>query len=131
MKPNSPGIDRYRITEITTANRETILLMMFGGAIRFLKGAMEASDKNDIAERNRQTTKVQSIVSELRAVLDFNIGGELALELDRLYDFVSSRLISATVENKPEHLKDALRVLETLHIAFEEAVASLKKQKEG
>jgi flagellar secretion chaperone FliS len=130
MKPKLQGIDSYRKTEVTTANRETVLLMMYAGAIRFLKSALEAFDRNDIAERNRHTTRVH-IVSELRAVLDFNIGGEIATELDRLYAFVSSRLVTATVQNNRDHLKDALKVLETLHIAWEEAVASLKKQKEG
>lgn len=130
-KPKPQGIDRYRRTEVLTANRETILLMMYAGAIRFLKGAMEAAGVPDIAERNRLTTKVQDIVNELRAVLDFQIGGEIAHELDRLYAFVSSKLVSATVQNNPDHLQEALKVLETLHTAWEEAVASLKKQKEG
>jgi flagellar secretion chaperone FliS len=130
-KQKPPGIDAYRKTELKTANRETILLMLYAGAIRFLKGAIEAAEAKDLAERNRLTSKAQGIITELRSVLDFKISPEIATELDRLYDFVSMRLVSATIEHNPEHLKEALRVLQTLHTAWEEAVASLKKQKEG
>jgi flagellar secretion chaperone FliS len=130
-KPKTSSLDSYRKTEVTTANRETILLMLYAGAIRFLKGALEAGERKDLAERNLLTSKAQSIVNELRSVLDFKIGGEIATELDRLYAFVTSRLISATIEHNADHLREALKVLESLHTAWEEAVASLKKQKEG
>jgi flagellar secretion chaperone FliS len=131
MKPKPNAIDSYRKTEVLTANRETVLLMLYAGAIRFIKTAIGAAEKKDLAVRNEQTLKAQNIVNELRAVLDFKIGGEIALELERLYSYVSSRLVSATIENNADHLKDALRVLETLNSAWEEAIASLKKQKEG
>ncbi len=130
-KPKTTGIDSYRKTAVTTASRETVLLMLYAGAIRFLKGALEAAERKDLAERNRLVSRTQSIVSELRSVLDFKIGGTIATELDRLYAFVTSRLVTATIEHNSDHLREALKVLETLHNAWEEAVASLRKQKEG
>ena len=131
QKPKTSGIDSYRKTAVTTASRETILLMLYAGAIRFLKGAIEAAERKDIAERSRLIAKVQAIVTELRSVLDFKIGGDIAIELDRLYAFVTTRLVSATIQQNTDHLREALKVLETLQIGWEEAVASLKKQKEG
>ncbi len=130
-KPKTPGVDAYRKTQATTANRETILLMLYAGAIRFLKGAIEAGERKDLAERNRLTARTQDIVHELRSVLDFKIDGGIASELERLYTFVTSRLVSATLEHNIGHLREALKVLETLNSAWEEAIASLKKQKEG
>ncbi len=131
QKSKTSGIDSYRKMAVTTASRETILLMLYAGAIRFLKGSIEAAERKDIAERSRLIAKVQAIVTELRSVLDFKIGGDIAIELDRLYAFVTTRLVSATIQQNTDHLREALKVLETLQIGWEEAVASLKKQKEG
>jgi flagellar biosynthetic protein FliS len=71
---DNPAHKAYRRTEVLTANRETILLMMYAGAIRFLKGAIEAGEKGDTAERNRLVSRVQTIVGELRATLDAHDG---------------------------------------------------------
>ena len=119
----------YKRTEVLTANRETILLMMYAGAIRFLKGAIEAGTRGDIAERARLVTRTQGIVSELRSTLDFKVGGEIAQNLDRLYGFVTNRLMAGSLENDLGKLEEALGVLNTLHEAWEQAVASLRKEK--
>ena len=44
------SMEAYKKTEVSTANRETILLMLYSGAIRFLKSAIAASEKSNIQE---------------------------------------------------------------------------------
>jgi len=123
-------VDIYRKTEVVTANRETILLMMYAGAIRFLKGAIEAAEKGEIEEHCRLTTRTLDIVTELRATLNFEIGGDIAEQLDLLYAYVTQRLFKATAEKQVAPLKEALNILNTLNSAWEGAIASLKKEKE-
>lgn len=125
---DNPAHKAYRRTEVLTANRETILLMMYAGAIRFLKGAIEAGEKGDTAERNRLVSRVQTIVGELRATLDFKVGGDIARNLERLYAYVTNRLMTGTLEQSLDPLREALNILETLNTAWEEAVASLRKK---
>jgi len=129
-KPKAPpSLGAYRKTEVLTANRETILLMIYAEAIRSLKKALEHSDKKEQAERARYIVKAQEIVNELRSTLNFEIGGDIARNLDSLYAFVTQRLVSATVEGNSAAIEEALKVLTTLHSGWEEAIASLRKER--
>jgi len=128
-KDNKAKVDAYRRADVMTANRETILLMMYSGAIRSLKKAMEALEKNQRLEKAKQLNKTQDIVNELRSTLNFNINAEIAQNLDSLYDFITQRLITGNLQNDPKPLKEALGILVTLNGAWEEAIASLKKEK--
>jgi flagellar protein FliS len=121
--------ESYRKTDVMTANRETILLMMYAGAIRFLKQAIEATDRGDIPEKGRLIGKTQEIVSELRSTLDFEVGGDIAKNLDRLYLFVTQCLIQGSIEKTSGKLKDGLKILITLNDAWEKAIESLKKDR--
>jgi flagellar protein FliS len=128
-KPKKNPVDAYRRTEVLTASRETVLLMLYEGAIRFLKQAIAAAERNDTKEKARLLCKVQEIVTELQATLNFEAGGDLAKSLEGLYVFVSHRLVRGNLSNETRGLLDALNVLETLQSGWEGAVASLRKEK--
>ena len=120
--------EAYRKTEVVTANRETILLMLYAGAIRFLKGAIKRSEEGNVGESTRLISKTQEIVNELRCSLNFEAGGEIAKNLDDLYAYITQRLIESNLDKNTQYLRDALSVLETLHSAWEQAVGSLKQK---
>lgn len=126
-KTLSPQLDSYTQTDVLTANRETILLMMYAGAIRFLKKAIEAVDKQDIKGTIKYIQKTHGVVSELRASLDFNTGRNIAIDLERLYDFVTQRLLQGQMKKSSQPLKEALQILTTLNEAWEQAISSLKQ----
>lgn len=128
-KKYGKSLEAYRKTDIMTANRETILLMMYAGAIRFMKAAIEASDKKNIEEKCRMIGKVQGIVTELRSTLNFEAGGELAHTLENLYGFISQRLILATSSETTEPLKEALGIITTLNEGWEAAIETLRKER--
>jgi flagellar protein FliS len=118
----------YKNTEVLTANKEAILLLLYEGGVRFLKQAIQACEKKDISEKSRLIGRVQDIVNELRATLNHKEGGDLAASLESLYDFITERLIDATKENSVEKLNEALKILLTLHEAWQQAIASLKTE---
>lgn len=126
---NQKKLDAYRTTDVMTANRETILLMMYAGAMRFLRQAIEAADGARWAEMSQLVGRTQEIVNELRSTLNFEVGGEIAQNLEMLYAFITQRLIQGNLEKKTEPLKDALGILETLNVAWEQAIASLRKER--
>ncbi len=122
------GTGVYRQNEVMTANKETVLLMLYAGAVRFLKQAIEALNEKRTADKSKYILKTHDIVAELRAGLKRD-GGEISVNLDRLYDFVIDRLVQGNMNNAVEPLNEALGVLTTLNDAWEQAVASLKKEK--
>jgi flagellar protein FliS len=113
---------QYQKTQVVTASREKILLMLYEGAIRFTKQARTAMADKKIAEKGKAISRATAILSELMATLDFKVGGQLAQDLENLYIFMIDKLIEANVHNKPECLDDVERLLNTLYSAWKDVV---------
>lgn len=122
-------LENYRKTDLMTANRETILLMMYGGAMRFLKQGIEAGEAQDFILMNRMVTKAQEIVNELRSTLNFEVGGDIAKNLESLYAFITERMLQGCLDRQVKPLTEALGIIQTLNEAWEQAIASLRKER--
>jgi flagellar secretion chaperone FliS len=118
----SNAYQQYQKTEVTTASREKILLMLYEGAIRFTKRARTAMDEKKIAEKGKYISKATAIISELMATLDHKAGGELVADLESLYIYMIDKLIEANIQNKPEVLDHVENLLRTLYVAWKDIV---------
>ena len=113
---------QYQKTQITTASREKVLLMLYEGAIRFTKQAQVAMEQKKVAEKGKLISKATAILSELMATLDFKVGGQLAVDLENLYIFMIDKLIEGNINNDPEALKTVENLLMTLYSAWKDVV---------
>jgi flagellar protein FliS len=113
---------QYQKTQVVTASREKILLMLYEGAIRFTKQARVAMNEKKIADKGKAISKATAILSELMATLDFKVGGQLAQDLENLYIFMIDKLIEANIHNKVECLDDVERLLNTLYSAWKDVI---------
>lgn len=114
------NLESYRSTEVSTASRLKLLIMLFEGAIRFINQAEEAMRTGEIPTKGVMIGKALAIVNELQSTLDHDQAPEIAANLERLYEFVQERLVRANIENQTQPLIQALRVLKTLHSAWVE-----------
>ncbi len=112
----------YQKTQVTTASREKILLMLYEGAIRFTKQALAAMKAGKVADKGKYISKATAIISELMATLDFKVGGQLAVDLENLYVFMIDRLIQGNIENNPEYLENVENLLMTLYVAWKDVI---------
>jgi flagellar protein FliS len=113
---------KYQKTQVTTASREKILLMLYEGAIRFTKLAQQHMKEKNIAEKGKYISKATAILSELMSTLDFKAGGKLAADLENLYVFMIDKLIEANITNDLEHLKVVENLLMTLYTAWKDVI---------
>lgn len=113
---------QYQKTQVTTASRGKILLMLYEGAIRFTRQAHTAMQQKKIAEKGKYISKATAILSELMATLDFKAGGQLAVDLENLYVFMIDKLIEANIKNDPECLEHVERWLKTLYEGWKDVV---------
>jgi len=118
---------KYKNTSIQSASREKLLLMMYEGAIKFTKLAIQAAEKKDIADRGMNIGRAYDIIMELNNTLDHKVGGEISKNLEQLYMFMTDRLTQANLNGKPEPLREVLKLLETLYDGWEKAIESIKK----
>jgi flagellar protein FliS len=68
-------------------------------------------------------SQAHTIISELLASLDFEIGGELAKNLESLYLFALDQLFTANLNNDAKSLDAVLSLLRTLYAGWEDAIA--------
>jgi flagellar protein FliS len=113
---------QYQKTQVTTASREKILLMLYEGAIRFTKQAHGAMTQKKIAEKGKYISKATAILSELMATLDFKAGGQLAVDLENLYVFMIDKLIEGNIKNDADCLKQVEKLLMTLYEAWKDVI---------
>lgn len=100
---------------------------MYEGAIKFVKKAIIACEKKDIAERGYNIGKTYDVILELANTLDHKVGGEIASNLEQLYMFITDQLTQANITGDPEYLKSVLKILETLHDGWVQAIKQLKE----
>ena len=118
---------KYKQTAVESASREKLLLMLYEGAIKFVKRAIIAIENDDIPERCDNIGRAYDLVLELMNTLDFKVGGEVAQNLEQLYLFVTDELTRANITGKVDHLNNVLKILETLYDGWKEAVELIKK----
>jgi len=121
------GANQYKQTSIKTANRGQILIMLYETAIRNVKKASECIEKKDITGKGKAILKTHDIINELMNTLDFEVGGQIARDLERLYNFMAEQLIKANVENKKEPLQQVQKLMETLLEGWRVAVDQVNR----
>lgn len=86
-------------SEVNFASPHRIIQMLMEGALSKIATAKGCIARNDIAEKSRQITWGMNIIQGLRTSLDAQKGGEVAANLDSLYEYMGRRLLEANVTN--------------------------------
>lgn len=102
---------QYLATQVNSATPEQLLVMLYSGAIRFLSEAEEAMEKGRVTQQGMLISRVINIINELCATLDHEVGGEIAANLEALYDYMNRELLQA---NSKDDLPRLSRVKEML-----------------
>src|SRR5437868_492416 len=90
----------YRQNAVLTATPEKIVKLLYEGAIRHLeRGRLFLSDPKTThsAQAGEALGRALSIVAELRNTLDHKVGGEIASNLDRLYEYSEYQITQANI----------------------------------
>ena len=128
---NGYGANQYKNMAIKTANRGQILIMLYEAAIQNLKKACVAIDKKDHSKKGLFIGKAHDIINELSNTLDFEVGGEIARNLERLYNFMTERLVKGNLENSKDHLVTVQNLLETLLTGWRGAIDQVNQGNSG
>src|SRR4051812_14096757 len=114
------GANQYKQMSVTTANRGQLLIMLYEAAIQNVKKAAVAMDRKDIPAKGLAIGKAHDIINELANTLDFEVGGDIARNLERLYNYITELLVKANLENDKNHLETVQKLMETLLSGWKE-----------
>jgi flagellar protein FliS len=121
-------LQAYQRNQLTTTDSGTVLLMLYQGAIDSVQRARQSMEQGDMAEKGKHILRANDIVSQFMASLDYDIGGELAQNLEGLYRYMLDQMLLANVKNDPKLLEIVASLLITLKQGWEEAVATQRKK---
>jgi flagellar protein FliS len=119
------GIDAYRRTEAQSASPLQLVVMLYDGALLFLSEARAAQATGDLRRRAAALQRVAEIIAECHATLDLEQGGSLAAELDRLYSYMSGRLLDITLKRDATAIDEVHRLVSTLRDAWAPAAGGV------
>lgn len=96
-------------------NPHELIMMLFDGLIVAVGGARQSLARGDVAGKGAYIGRAVRILEEgLKAGLDMERGGELAVNLRGLYDYCVARLTEANLRNDDAALADVVRIIEPL-----------------
>ncbi len=122
----------YEAQRVLTATPMELIVMLYDGGIRSLNQALQAYDEPEsIEQRNRvhaALLQAQSYITELTCSLDMEQGGEMAVQIERLYAFMIQHLVDANVSGEREPISQVKRMLEELREGWAQAMESMPQR---
>ena len=123
----SYGLRSYKTSRANTASREDLLILLYEGAIRFLERSITEAEAKNLSEHKMYLRRGLSIIAELQSTLNFDHGGELAVQLFDLYGFMIHRLTQANITQDISHIRIVITNMNTLLEGWREAVRQDKQ----
>jgi len=125
------AISSYRETRVKTASQGQLIIMLYEAAVKNLDQALEflglnaggAKNPGNIEKISKSILKVQEIITELTASLDFEQGGEIARNLFSLYTWFNRELLEANINQDVRRITAVRNQINELKSAWAEVVA--------
>lgn len=121
-------VKQYQKSNIETASREQILIMLYDGAIQFLNKAKIAMENKEIENTHNNLMGAQRIIQEFINTLDREVAPQLVDNLTSLYEYFIRRLVEANMKQKLEPINEVLGYLKSLKATWEKAIALAQKE---
>lgn len=99
---------------VVDASPHRLIQMLMEGGLSRIAQARGAMEREQTALKGELIGKSIAIIAGLRESLDHQQGGELAGNLDSLYEYMIARLTEANVSNEPELLEEVSMLLRNI-----------------
>lgn len=117
-------------TGIGAASPHQLIVMLYDGALVSILSAQTHMKDGNIAAKGAAISKAITIIDNgLRAALDHKAGGEIAANLDALYDYMGRRLLQANLENDAGILEEVRKLMADLRETWN-AIAPQARQEQ-
>jgi flagellar protein FliS len=103
---------------VAAADPHRLIVMLMDGALERISTARGCMTRGETSEKARLLNRAVSIIGELRNSLDLKSGGQLAVNLGELYDYMGRSLLKATAENRVELLDEVAKLLNEIRTAW-------------
>ena len=116
---------QYNNSKVLTASPAELTLMLYDGAIKFCNIAILAVEQKDIEKAHTHITKTERIIDYFRQTLDMNY--PVAEDFDRVYSYLSKRLVEANLKKDKEILEEVNLHLHSMRDTWKEVMKQNKQ----
>ena len=110
-------------SQLSAASPHKIIQMLMAGAIERLIQGKAAMQQGNIATKGERLGKALDIVIALRSCLSMDDGGDIAKNLDQLYEFMITQITVANQSNEPKPIDDVVDVIREIKSAWDQIPA--------
>jgi flagellar protein FliS len=122
--PNNPR-DQYLRTQVETASKEQLVVMLFDGIIRFTEVARKAIQEKKIEDSHHALMRAQAIVMELICTVDKERGGPVAKNLMGLHAYAFNCLIACNMKKDLSKIDEVQKIYRELREGWVGAMEAL------
>lgn len=120
---NAAALNAYRTNHIeggvSSANPHRLVQMLMDGVQEKLIAAKGFMASNQIAQKGEHISWAITIIDSLRACLNTEAGGEVAANLNRLYDYMEVRLVEANLKNDPTMIDEVGQLMAQIKVGWD------------
>jgi flagellar protein FliS len=120
---SASGLQHYRKVgaygNLAEASPHRVVQVMLDSLLARVAEASGHLERGEVAEKGEKIGKALAIIEALLLALDKERGGEVALNLERLYDYASRTLLKANLENRAELLKEVASLLREVKLGWD------------
>lgn len=116
------AFQQYQRSQTETASQGELILMLYGGAIKYLNKARYHIESDNKEGAHKNVIAAQNIVLELMYSLDMR-AGDVAKNLFGLYNYLYRRLVEANMRKDATIVEEVTTMLRDLQGAWEHVVA--------
>lgn len=107
------SLKQYQRNQIEMASQKQLILMLYDGAIKFLRLAKEGIEQQNLELAHNALLRSQAIILELLSGLNPD-SGKIAEGLAALYDYFYQRLVEANKAKDSEIIDEIIPFLQDL-----------------
>ncbi|MCP4752410.1 MAG: flagellar export chaperone FliS [Proteobacteria bacterium] len=104
----------YQNTQVRTSNQKQLLVMLFDGMNRFMNKAVRAIEENDFEVAHSNLHRTGQILLELLSTLREDRGGEIAVNLKKIYVFCYEQIVIANLKKDAGLIREVREVIDNL-----------------
>ncbi len=124
------GYDTYRSTHFEGMDPKRLILMLYDGALKYIRIAKEGIEQGDVQKRGENIGRVIAIVAELNACLDISIQDDSVEFLRGLYTAILVELPKVSIHNDVKILDRSYSYIARLKEIWEKNVMGIQDKKE-
>ena len=127
MTASASKLNKYTKVDVETASQGKLVVMLFNGAIKRAEEAKRQLEKKKNEGVHNNLIAAQEIVAELRGSLDMK-HGEIARNLDRLYEYFQHLLITANIKKSVAPIDECVELMSGIRDTWQEAFNKAAEQ---